>query len=73
MPRTRIWAIVIGVVLGLVGAVWFLQGIGVVKGSFMTGQPIWAIIGLVLLGFSARTLLAALRGNHTHPGPGPDH
>ncbi len=47
VPRTRIWAIVIGVILGLVGAVWLLQGIGVVKGSFMTGQPIWAIIGLV--------------------------
>jgi len=67
----RIWVIVIGVVLGLVGAVWVLQGIGLLKGSFMTGQPVWAVIGLVLLGFSVRALLAALRGNHTHPGSGP--
>jgi len=64
MPRARIWAIVIGVVFGLVGAVWVLQGVGLLKGSFMTGEPIWAIIGLVLLGFSIRTLLIALRGNH---------
>ncbi|WP_410595876.1 hypothetical protein [Amycolatopsis sp. lyj-23] len=36
-----------GVVLVLVGAVWVLQGIGVVTGSFMTGQKLWFLIGLV--------------------------
>jgi hypothetical protein len=35
----------LGVVLMLVGAVWFLQGIGVLPGSFMTGQSQWAIYG----------------------------
>ena len=35
-----------GVVLVLVGAVWVLQGIGVVTGSFMTGQKLWFLIGL---------------------------
>jgi uncharacterized membrane protein HdeD (DUF308 family) len=29
----------------LVGSVWFLQGINVLPGSFMTGQVEWAIYG----------------------------
>ncbi|WP_037361438.1 hypothetical protein [Amycolatopsis orientalis] len=36
-----------GVVLVLVGAVWVLQGAGVLTGSFMTGQKLWFLIGLV--------------------------
>ncbi len=36
---------VIGVLLMLVGAVWFFQGINVLPGSFMTGQTQWAIYG----------------------------
>ena len=36
---------VVGVVLVLVGAIWFLQGINVLPGSFMTGQTQWAIYG----------------------------
>ena len=34
-----------GVVLILAGGVWFLQGINVLPGSFMTGQIQWAIYG----------------------------
>ncbi|MEC3975156.1 hypothetical protein [Amycolatopsis sp. H20-H5] len=37
----------VGVVLALIGAVWVLQGIGVITGSFMTGQKLWFLIGLV--------------------------
>jgi uncharacterized membrane protein HdeD (DUF308 family) len=37
----------VGVVLVLVGAVWVLQGLGVITGSFMTGQKLWFLIGLV--------------------------
>jgi hypothetical protein len=36
----------IAVVLLLVGSVWFFQGIGVIHGSFMTGEAVWAIIGV---------------------------
>ena len=32
-----------------VGALWSLQGIGVVGGSFMTGQSQWLYIGLVTM------------------------
>ena len=31
-----------------VGAVWFLQGINVLPGSFMTGQMRWAVRGGIL-------------------------
>jgi hypothetical protein len=34
-----------GVLLLLVGATWFLQGIGLLPGSFMTGQVEWAVYG----------------------------
>jgi hypothetical protein len=50
----------IGVVLLVAGVVWILQGSGLLKGSFMTGQSRWlsigiacAVLGLVLL-LSAR-------------------
>jgi hypothetical protein len=41
----RIAANVVGVVLLMIGVVWFLQGINVLPGSFMTGQTKWAVYG----------------------------
>ena len=35
----------LGIVLIVIGVIWFLQGINVLPGSFMTGQTKWAIIG----------------------------
>jgi hypothetical protein len=51
----RIMLIVVGALLMLVGIVWFLQGINVLPGSFMTGQTQWAIYGGIafLVGVSA--------------------
>ena len=38
--------IVVGVVLVVIGAVWLVQGLGIVTtGSFMDGQSVWAVIG----------------------------
>jgi hypothetical protein len=39
------WRSIIGIVLFVVGAVWIGQGAGAIKGSFMTGEPVWAVIG----------------------------
>jgi hypothetical protein len=39
----------IAVVLLVVGGVWFFQGIGVIEGSFMTGEALWAVIGVVFV------------------------
>lgn len=41
----RIALNIVGVVLVLFGSVWFLQGINVLPGSFMTGQIRWAVYG----------------------------
>ena len=40
---------IVGVVLLLPGIGWFLQGINVLPGSFMSGDPKWAIIGFILI------------------------
>jgi hypothetical protein len=36
---------IFAVLLILMGGVWFLQGINVLPGSYMTGNPQWAING----------------------------
>ncbi len=38
---------IIGGLLVLAGLVWFLQGINLLPGSFMTGQPEWAVYGAI--------------------------
>ena len=37
--------VILGALLVLVGAVWTLQGIGVLGGSVMSGKPLWAVVG----------------------------
>ena len=37
----------LGVVLLVLGAVWTVQGLGYLEGSFMTGQKLWTAIGLL--------------------------
>ena len=39
----------IAIVLIVVGVVWFFQGVGVIEGSFMTGEALWAVIGTVCI------------------------
>jgi hypothetical protein len=52
---------VIGVILMIPGVIWFLQGINVLPGSFMTGQIQWAINGGVLIVVGAGLLWWANR------------
>ncbi len=40
---------VVAVLLFVSGGVWFLQGINILPGSFMTGDPQWAINGGVMM------------------------
>ncbi len=53
--------IVVGVVLGLLGVIWLGQGLNVIKGSFMTGQPQWAVIGAVLIAVAVWLLWSGIR------------
>lgn len=41
----KIFLNVLGVLVILAGGIWFLQGINILPGSFMTGDPQWAING----------------------------
>jgi hypothetical protein len=38
-----------GAILMLMGGVWFLQGINVLPGSFMSGQTRWAVNGVIAI------------------------
>ena len=53
--------IVIGALIALTGAVWTLQGLGYINGSFMTGATVWAIIGPVVLLAGLAIVVAGLR------------
>ncbi len=50
-----------GAVLVLFGAIWFLQGINVLPGSFMTGQIRWAVYGGIAVAAGISLLIAATR------------
>jgi hypothetical protein len=45
----RIVMNIVGVILVLLGSIWFLQGINVLPGSFMSGQSRWAVRGGILV------------------------
>jgi hypothetical protein len=51
----RATLILVGILLLAIGGIWILQGSGVLKGSFMTGQALWLWIGVacVLAGLPA--------------------
>jgi hypothetical protein len=40
---------IIGIVVALVGAVFTLQGAGVLGGSFMSGSGTWLVIGIAMV------------------------
>lgn len=48
----------VGLILVIVGGIWCLQGIGVLPGSFMTGQIQWAVYGGMAVAAGVPVLLA---------------
>jgi hypothetical protein len=51
----------LAILCDLTGGVWILQGVGILPGSFMTGDIVWAAIGSVLLLVSGLLLWSAYR------------
>ena len=47
---------VAGVLLLFLGALWIGQGIGLIGGSFMSGEAVWAVIGAVVVVFGVLLL-----------------
>ena len=53
-----------GAVLCALGAVWILQGAGVLHGSFMTGRSQYTILGVVVFFLGVALLSWAARVRH---------
>ena len=61
---------VLGVLMVLGGGVWILQGINLLPGSFMTGDPRWAVRGLVMAVLGVILfVVASRRGPRSTPPP----
>ena len=50
-----------GALAVLMGTIWFLQGINVLPGSFMTGQIRWAVYGAISVALGVLLLVRANR------------
>ena len=57
--------IALAVLFELTGWVWILQGIGVLPGSFMSGQAVWAVIGAILVTVAGTLLIVVVRSRLT--------
>ena len=68
----RITLYVVGTILVVIGAVWLLQGINVLPGSFMTGQIGWAAYGALAIVVGI-TILASLRRRRADGAAAPAH
>ena len=52
---------ILGIILILTGGTFFMQGINVLPGSYMTGDPQWAINGGVMIVVAIGLMLWANR------------
>jgi len=44
----RLLLILVGLLLVVVGLIWFLQGLGIMGGSPMSGITLWAVVGPIV-------------------------
>ena len=52
---------IIGVILVAIGGVWIAQGTGALGGSFMTGEGLWTVIGVIFALFGIALLIGVAR------------
>ena len=52
---------IVGVLVTMMGVTWFLQGINILPGSFMTGQIQWAYYGGIAAIVGVGMIVAANR------------
>lgn len=55
--------IVLGAAFLLTGVVWILQGLDIVRGTFMSGQAFWGWTGVVCAIVGVAALFFAFRGS----------
>ena len=58
---------IIGALTALMGLVFFLQGINILPGSFMTGDPQWAVYGAIAMVLGAGLVYVANRRGSVPP------
>jgi hypothetical protein len=63
----RIVLSIFGILFILAGGVWFLQGINILPGSFMTGQIQWAVYGAIAIVAGVGILVFANRRKEPPP------
>lgn len=66
----RILVTIIGVLLIILGAIWILQGVNILPGSFMTGDIHWAVYGAIAV-VAGIVLIAVGRRRRAKPTPPP--
>jgi hypothetical protein len=59
------WRAALGVVALAVGGLWIGQGVGAVKGSFMTGHSQYTVLGIVVAVIGLSLLAWAVRVGRT--------
>jgi hypothetical protein len=55
-----VW-LAVGAILLVVGIVWIFQGVGSLGGSFMSGDPVWAWVGVGAVALSVPLLVRGVR------------
>jgi uncharacterized membrane protein YhdT len=65
----RVAQVIGAAVLIVVGTVWTFQGYGTLKGSFMTGSPVWFWIGLACVAAGVVVLVLAFVGSRGSAPP----
>jgi hypothetical protein len=58
--RVRV-LVALGAVFVVVGVIWLGQGVGIIGGSFMTGEAVWAVIGVLCIGAGAFLIRTGFR------------
>jgi predicted anti-sigma-YlaC factor YlaD len=56
-----------GMVAVVLGALWTLQGMGVVAGSVMSGETVWTIIGPIVCLIGVVLIVIAMRARRPRP------
>jgi hypothetical protein len=59
---------IVGGLMTLVGLVWILQGVNVLPGSFMSGNSLYAVLGLVLVVVGGTVLVLTNRRSRLPSG-----
>ena len=57
----RVIVLALSVLMIAVGTLWTFQGLGYIKGSSMTGEETWAVIGPAFAGFGVALAIVAGR------------